>query len=277
MFDDNFILILGTMVFAYYLSGKSKEKFSQQGGGLKEKYRNLYLNLQKEWINIFPDSNRNSGGVQFFNYIYKNLKPTKEDFDIYNKFYCGVSGSLIDPERILSNDSFSNNNSANSFIRVKHINGGYLCGYYYRCCWPCGCDIMNENLVDVLVEDINLKLKDGTFKYHVLTIPDPCSKSIIVNSKEVLPDPKNNSKKWNEVSSFQCKNKITANSTKTNNNRIIFAILFDASKCTLNEYKSNKSFDNELFQLCQKRNSNKDGLQEWGMGDIFVNLAKKND
>ena len=55
--------------------------------------------------------------------------------------------------------------------------------FYYRCCWPCCCDIMNENVVDVVVEDINLKLKDGTFKYSVLTIPDPCSKSRIIKEK----------------------------------------------------------------------------------------------
>ena len=276
MFDDNFYLIMGSIFLAYYFTGKTKESFSQQGGSLTNKYNDLYSNLRNEWKNIFPDSNRNAGGVQFFYYIYEKMKPTKEEFDIYNKFYCGVSGSLIDPERILTNSgSFGEKNNANSFIRVKHINGGYMCGFYYRCCWPCGCDIMNENMVDVLVEDITLELKDGSFKYHVLTINDPCSNSIIINGKEVLPNPNNSKKKWNEVSSFNCKNKKTINATKTNSGRIIFAILFDASECTLQKYKDNNNFESELYDLCQKRNSNQDGLQEWGMGDIFVNLSKK--
>jgi hypothetical protein len=70
------------------------------------KYSSLYDNLKKEWTGIFPDTNRNSGGVQFFNHLMKMDLP-KEEFDIYNKFYCGVSGSLIDPERILTKENDS--------------------------------------------------------------------------------------------------------------------------------------------------------------------------
>ena len=73
---------------------------------------------------------------------------------------------IIDPKAILGESGiFKKNNNANNFVRVKHIDGSYRCGFYYRCCWPCCCDIMNENVVDVVVEDIDLKLKDGTFKY----------------------------------------------------------------------------------------------------------------
>ena len=47
---------------------------------------------------IFPDKNRNAGGPQFFHYI-ANLNLSKDDFEMYNSFYCGVSGSPIDPKR----------------------------------------------------------------------------------------------------------------------------------------------------------------------------------
>ena len=68
-----------------------KEDFSQS------EFDNVFSNLRKEWSNIFPDNNRNSGGVQFFEYIYNKIKPSKKEFDMYNKLYCGVSGSTIDP------------------------------------------------------------------------------------------------------------------------------------------------------------------------------------
>ena len=228
-------------------------------------YSKLYQNLQKNWLMIFPNSNRNAGGVQFFNYIYNNMNLTKKEFDICNKFYCGVSGSVILPENILSK------NGAKSFVMIKHIDGGFVCGFYYRCCWPCACDIMNHNLV--LAEDINLKLKDGEYKYTVLTIPDPCKKSIVVDNKEVLPNPEDKTKEWGIVSSFKCKNKLTSNSYKTKNNRLVFAVLFNSKKCKLSEYKNSKYFDNSLYQKCQERKDPSSDLKNWGMGDVFIKLA----
>ena len=249
------------------------EKFSSHSD--IDIFMEIYNNLRKEWSSIFPDSNRNAGGVQFFNYILNNIKPKKEDFDIYNKLYCGVSGSLISPSRILNNGKFTSKNEANDLIRVKHINNGYVCGYYYRCCWPCPCDIMNESLVDVLAEDITLKLADGDFKYTVLTIPDPCSNSIIINDREVLPDPDDVSKSWNSVSAYNCIDKITNNATKTESNRIIFAVLFESKKCTKKEFESHVHYNSDLIKRCNERKNNQNNMQNWGMGDIFVNLAKK--
>lgn len=278
MIDDNFLLIMGTIFFSLYFCRKTTENFSQNGAGSinRTKFDSIYSTLKSEWYSIFPNSNRNSGGVQFFNYIYEKIKPTKEEFDIYNKLYCGVSGSLIAPERIFyKSEIFKNKNSANDLVRIKHINEGYRCGYYYRCCWPCSCDIMNEDQVNVLVEDMDLQLKDGTYKYSVLTIPDPCSNSVVINDKEVLSNPKNKNKEWKQVSSFNCENKKTTNSTKSNSGRIIFAILFDSFECSEQQYKNHISFDKKLFELCKKRNDSEDGLQNWGMGDIFVSLAKR--
>lgn len=263
-----FIIFLYLILKNYY----KIEKFSND----KNDFQRIYNNLENEWDNIFPDSNRNAGGVQFFYYIYKKIKPNKKDFDIYNKLYCGVSGSLIDPEYILDdNNNFKLKNDSNTLVRLKHIDGSYRCGYYYNCCIPCSSDIMNENNVDVLVEDINLNLSNGNFTYSVLTIPDPCVNSIIIDNNEFLPDPGNDILKWEDVSSFKCKNKKTKNSIKSSSGRIIFAILFKSNSCTLNQYKNHKHFDDEFYDFHNKRINNQEYLQEWGMGDIFINLAKK--
>ena len=94
-----------------FLITKRKENFSQS------EFDDIFSNLRKEWGNIFPDSNRNSGGVQFFEYIYNKIKPSKREFDIYNKLYCGVSGSTIDPRTILGESGvFKKSNNANNLL-----------------------------------------------------------------------------------------------------------------------------------------------------------------
>ena len=87
-----------------------------------------YESLSKDLRLIFPDGNRNAAGPKFYKHIsdkYKNFSEFKE----YNKHYCAVSGSLIAE------------NSTTQFI-----NKGYtekeVCGYHYKCCWPCVCDLM---------------------------------------------------------------------------------------------------------------------------------------
>ena len=58
--------------------------------------KNYYKDLITDWSRIFPDSNRNAAGPKFFKYIIdKDIN--YEDFIEYNKLYCAVSGSLIDP------------------------------------------------------------------------------------------------------------------------------------------------------------------------------------
>ena len=232
-----------------------------------EEYIKHYENLQNNWNKIFPDNNRNAGGVQFFYYLYKKMNLTKKEFDIYNKFYCGVSGSLIGPERVFEGE-------AKDLVRIKTKSGNFKCGHYYRCCWPCLADIMNHEKLDVVVEKINLKLKDGEFMYHLLTIPDPCKKSIVYENKEILPNPKNNSEPWFEVTSFKCKKKKTKNAVRTKSGRIVFAILFEPKKCTLQEYKEHPDFNSEFYKKIVERNTT-EKLSEWGMGQIFIELAKK--
>ncbi len=55
-----------------------------------------YENLVKNWSKIFPDNNRNAAGPRFFKYLI-DQDLTYEEFNEYNKFYCPVSGSLINP------------------------------------------------------------------------------------------------------------------------------------------------------------------------------------
>ncbi len=58
--------------------------------------KNYYKDLITDWSRIFPDSNRNAAGPKFFKHIIdKDIN--YEDFIEYNKLYCAVSGSLIDP------------------------------------------------------------------------------------------------------------------------------------------------------------------------------------
>ena len=62
--------------------------------------KNYYKDLITDWSRIFPDSNRNAAGPKFFKYIIdKDID--YEDFIEYNKLYCAVSGSLIDPNSCL--------------------------------------------------------------------------------------------------------------------------------------------------------------------------------
>ena len=58
--------------------------------------KNYYQELVSEWNKIFPDRNRNAAGPKFFKHIIsKDI--TYKDFLEFNKLYCAVSGSLINP------------------------------------------------------------------------------------------------------------------------------------------------------------------------------------
>ena len=104
---------------------------------------------------IFPDRNRNGGGPQFYHHIVQNINPSYEEFLEYNKFYCPVSGSLINP------------GEKPDYIYVKELRTQKnICGELYRCCWPCSCDLMNYTKV----QKIKHKFKDGPKKIDVLVI-----------------------------------------------------------------------------------------------------------
>ena len=89
-----------------------------------------YESLRNSWYEIFPDGNRNAAGAKFFKYILEK-EQNFEKFKEFNKLYCAVSGSLIDP------------NSEPDFLYAKESKTGKkICGDYYKCCIPCSCDIM---------------------------------------------------------------------------------------------------------------------------------------
>ena len=92
--------------------------------------RNYHKELITDWSRIFPDKNRNAAGPKFFKYII-DKENTYKDFIEYNKLFCAVSGSLIDP------------NGEPDFLFLKESKTGRkICGDYYKCCIPCSCDIM---------------------------------------------------------------------------------------------------------------------------------------
>tara|TARA_A100001037_G_C15149355_1_gene638201 strand:- start:2107 stop:3384 length:1278 start_codon:yes stop_codon:yes gene_type:complete len=203
---------------------------------------NKYNNLMKDFNTIFPDRNRNAGGPQFFKHIVDmNLK--KNDFELYNSFYCGVSGSPIDPKR-------SSKGKISDYVIVKDLNGNDIYGKYYRCCSPCLCDIMKYARVD----KYEANLKDKCVIYDVLTIQDPCCNDINIHQS---------------VSSFQCKNGKTENGVYSRNGRLIFALFYDTKIATDSDRKN----ISDVKEICKERmNTEPDNLQG-GMGDIFVKLS----
>ena len=122
-----------------------------------------YSEFMKNYKEIFPEGNRNAGGPMFYKHINQiSQELTEEEFHLHHSFYCGVSGSVIQ------------NQEQYDYIKVKGIDGNEYYGKYYRCCWPCSCDIMRDNLV--LVEDFTLSLskKDSSPK------PAPKSRTFLL-------------------------------------------------------------------------------------------------
>lgn len=197
----------------------------------------LFDKLMDDFNDIFPDSNRNSGGGQFYHHIVTNLNPTKEEYLKYNKFYCAVSGSPIDPNR----------EGIHNHLKVKGVDGKEYYGKYYRCCTPCVCDIMKY----VLVEKHVVNLKDGEYEHYVFTINDPC---------------KNESKIPSEVTSFKCKNSKTENGILSKSGRLIIGVLYDV------EPYQNQDIE-DVLKMCEERNSKEPDELQFGMGDIFVKLS----
>ena len=159
-----------------------------------------FKNLMNNFETIFPNYNRNAGGVQFYHHIHnhKHLL-NKELFMLYNTHYCGVSGSPVNPKRGKTYDiiEVSNNDNTKKYV-----------GKYYRCCWPCLCDVMKYAKAEKNI----VELSDGPHEHVVLVIDDPCYK------EHEIPD---------EVSSFTCENDITLNGIRSNSGKLIFAVLHE--------------------------------------------------
>jgi hypothetical protein len=208
---------------------------------LKEGYVG-YDYLMVEFTTIFPDRNRNSGGVQFFKHIHSiKDKLTKKDYMEHHTHYCAISGSPIDPTRP----------TRFNHIIVDHVDGRKFVGKYYRCCTPCLADVMKYTKVEHFI----INLIDGPHEHLVVTIGDPCI------DESLIP---------NEVSSFQCSNGETVNGVTTESGRLIIGVLHEHVEYDPSTHDNLLQYSLDISE--ERMNTNPDELRG-GMGDIFVKLA----
>ena len=205
--------------------------------------KNYHKELITDWSRIFPDQNRNAAGPKFFKYII-DKEITYKDFKEYNKLYCAVSGSLIDP------------NGEPDFIFVKESKTGKkICGDYYKCCIPCSCDIMKYSEV----EKMKHKFSDGLNEFYVFTIKNPCK-------KKDFPDRVNKD--------YFCDGeKINNNQVYNLNGRIVIGLLHEGRSCKKEQLDFVKSHQ-VTGRFCELRNSTPLDSLKTGMGDIFIKLAR---
>ena len=205
--------------------------------------KNYYKDLITDWARIFPDQNRNAAGPKFFKYII-DKEITYKDFVEYNKLYCAVSGSLIDP------------NSEPDFLFAKEmVTNKKICGNYYKCCVPCSCDIMKYSKV----QKMKYQFKDGEKEFFVFTIKNPCNKKDFPNrvNKDYFCDGK----------------KINNKQVYKINDRIVIGLFHNGKRCEKGEIDKVKSHY-ITGEYCELRNNTPLENLEAGMGDIFIKLAK---
>ena len=205
--------------------------------------KNYYKELITDWSRIFPDQNRNAAGPKFFKYII-DKEITFKDFTEFNKLYCAVSGSLIDP------------NSKPDFLFAQESKTNKrICGDYYKCCIPCSCDIMKYSEV----EKMKYKFLDGSKEFYVFTIKNPCNKKDFPNrvNKNYFCDGK----------------KINNGQVYNLNGRIVIGLLHKGRSCKKEEIDFVKSHQ-VTGKFCELRNNTPLESLEAGMGDIFIKLAR---
>ena len=205
--------------------------------------KNYHKELITDWSRIFPDQNRNAAGPKFFKYII-DKKITYKDFVEFNKLYCAVSGSLIDP------------NSEPDFLFVNERDTNTkICGNYYKCCIPCSCDIMKYSKV----QKMKYKFVDGIKEFFVFTIKNPCNKKDFPNrvNKDYFCDGK----------------KINDKQVYNLNDRIVIGLLHDGRSCNKDEIDYVKSHQ-VTGRYCELRNNTPLENLDAGMGDIFIKLAR---
>ena len=205
--------------------------------------KNYHKELITDWSRIFPDQNRNAAGPKFFKYII-DKKITYKDFIEFNKLYCAVSGSLIDPD------------SAPDFLFVNESDSNTkICGNYYKCCIPCSCDIMKYSKV----QKMKYEFDDGLKEFFVFTIKNPCNKIDFPNrvNKDYFCDGK----------------KINDKQVYNLNDRIVIGLLHDGRSCNKDEIDYIKSHQ-VTGRYCELRNNTPLENLDAGMGDIFIKLAR---
>ena len=208
-----------------------------------EHFKDYYKNLTDNWSNLFPDDNRNSASSIFFNYIINLPNLTFEDFTEYNKLYCAVSGSLIEPGRTPQK------------LIIKELNTEKeIFGDYYMCCWPCLCDLMKY----ARVVKTSFNFEDGNQEFYAITIANPCN-------KDDFPSEVNRN--------YLCSGEnINQNKNYVINNRLVIGLLHNAHEA--NENEKNLVYNDEITgNRCNKRNNMPVDEVQFGMGSIFIKLA----
>ena len=204
---------------------------------------NYYQSLSKDWRSIFPDGNRNAAGPKFYKHISDNYK-SFEEFQEYNKHYCAVSGSLIGL------------GSIPQFVNVKEDKTEkQICGYYYKCCWPCVCDLMKY----ARVKKITKEFQEGFKDVYALIIDNPCT-------KEDFP------KKVNK--NYFCRgNELDDEQVEIQDGKLIIGMLHEAKYCEPSDLR--KIYANKITgRFCPYRNSTPIDELKSGMGDVFIKLAR---
>jgi len=202
----------------------------------------LYAKLVQDWPSIFPDGNRNAAGPRFFKYILdQDLE--YEEFLQFNKLYCAVSGSLISPD-VQPDEIFLTNSD----------NDEKICGQYYKCCWPCLCDVMKYSET----KKIKIDFKDQSKDIYTIVIDNPCNKND-------FPELVNRD--------YFCKgNELNKEYTFSVDNKLVIGLLHNAQKC--DAYDIDYVQNNQITgPMCEARNSMPLGELNSGMGDIFIRLA----
>ena len=205
--------------------------------------RNYYQELVNDWNKIFPDQNRNAAGPKFFKHIIsKDI--TYQEFLEFNKLYCAVSGSLINP------------NSEPEKVYLSEVDTkDKICGDYYRCCIPCSCDVMKY----AKVKKMKHKFKDVEKEFYVLTIKNPCGKKDF--PKRVNRD-------------YFCDGKDLAKDQVVEiDNRLVIGLFYEGKLCTKSDIAKVDSHQ-VTGMFCEFRNNTPLDQLQTGMGDIFIKLAR---
>ena len=202
-----------------------------------------YQQLQRDWWQIFPDGNRNAGGPKFFNYAL-NISKNFTEFQNFNKLFCPVSGSLINP------------NSIPEFVYIDEEGSSRkICGQLYRCCWPCACDVMKH----VTAEKFQVKFDNKNNEIFLLKIKNPCL-------KENFPDEVNRT--------YFCEgDKVNVNNVHFSSEKVTVGMLHNAHVCSSDEITL---IDNHKItgEFCPIRNTTPISEIKGGMGDIFIKMAQ---
>ena len=227
--------VLTTIIVILLIALQSFKSFANE--------EKLYQKLLEDWPKIFPDGNRNAAGPRFFKYIVdQNLN--HDEFINFNKLYCSVSGSLISP-----------NTQPDEIYLTDVDTNERICGQYYKCCWPCLCDVMKY----ASTKRININF-DGEEKYfNAIVIDNPCSKNDFPNLVN---------------RNYFCEgDSLHPDYTYSVDGKLVIGLMHNAKTCS--EYDIDYINNHEITgPMCEYRNSMPTDELNFGMGDIFINLAK---